>query len=137
MASSNSVNPKREFKDVHGYVHNVSDVKIPKSGKSNVRYFDFSIQEGGDDMKRAVCFSPEKGYVLKEKEVGKTPVSLLNVSPQKRKYQPDETEYKMNSYCKIVARENLSFPWKDRRSGCVANLKDVSGDKTKSAMLYL
>lgn len=99
-------NPK---KDVEGYVHKVSEVRVPASGN---RYFEFKIQER-EEEKRVICFSPPKRDELKDKEVSKEPVTLLNVSPQKRKYQPDLTEYRMNNYSKVVVKRNLSFPWKD------------------------
>ena len=47
---------------------------------------------------------------MKEK-VSKSPVALENVSLQKRKFG-DDMEYKMNYYSKVVAKKNLSFPWK-------------------------
>ena len=37
----------------------------------------------------------------------------MNVSPQKRKYVPDTTEYRFNNYSKITVVKNLAFPWKD------------------------
>jgi hypothetical protein len=100
---------KYSVKDVDGYIHKVSDVKNPASG---YRYFDFKVQER-DDEKRVVCFSPEKRDKLKEKELSNEPVTLQNVSPQKRKFQPDLTEYKMNNYSKVVVKRNVTFPWKD------------------------
>ena len=36
----------------------------------------------------------------------------MNVSPQKRKYDPESKEYAMNKYSKIAEHKNLSFPWK-------------------------
>ena len=103
-------------KDVEGYVHNVSDVKLPASG---YRYFDFRMQERDTD-KRVVCFSPEKQTMLKEKERSKEPITLMNVSPQKRKFQPGVTDYKMNNKSKVFVKKNLSFPWKDI-GGLLAN----------------
>lgn len=100
---------KSSVKTVEGYVHYVSDVKFPPSGN---RYFDFKVQESNDE-RRVVCFDTDQREDLVEKERNKEPVKLVNVSPQKRKYQPDFTEYKMNSYSKVAAIKNLSFPWKD------------------------
>ncbi len=120
----------KNYTNVDGYVHQVSDVKIPRSGNHNARFFDFKIQEG-EGSRRVVCFSPDKRDDLKEKELSKIPVSLLSVSPQKRKYQADETEYKMHTFSKVVPKKNLSFPWKERTSEKHCTLKDISsGEKS-------
>jgi hypothetical protein len=107
MASRSKEEQKLE--NVDGYIHAVSGVKNSPSG---VRYFDFKIQER-DEKRRAVCFSPDKRDAIKEKEECKSPVRLLNVSPQKRKFEPDATEYKLTHQSKVVVTKNLSFPWAD------------------------
>jgi hypothetical protein len=99
-------NPGKSFKsmqmkDVEGYIHNVSPVKTPSSGN---RYFDFSIQERVDSTPRVVCFNAEKRDTVKEKETVKSPVRILSVSQQKRKFQPDSIEYKMNSKSRVVSK---------------------------------
>ncbi len=67
----------------------------------------------GTKKRRAICFSPEKREAIKEKEECKSPVRLLNVSPQKRKFEPDSTEYKLTNQSKIKVTKNLTFPWAD------------------------
>ena len=57
------------------------------------------------------CFSPDKQSALRKKEESKTPVRLLNVSPQKRKYDRETKEYTMNKYSRIAEGESLPFPW--------------------------
>ena len=84
---------------------NVSAINTAKSGN---RYFDFTIQEN-EEQRRVVCFSPEKGSTLKMKEERKLPVRLVNVSPQKRRYEPDSTEYTMGKYSRVEEPKNLSF----------------------------
>ena len=79
-------NEGKKLTNVDGYIHAVSKVKSSASG---VRYFDFKIQER-DEKRRAICFSPEKRDAIKEKEECKSPVRLLNVSPQKRKFEPPQ-----------------------------------------------
>lgn len=108
--SSNTASPSKSFKnsDVDGYIHNVSDIRVARSG---VRYFDFNIQEN-EQQTRIVCFSPEKRPTLKEKQQARSPVTLANISPQKRKYNPEATEYTMNKFSRVVNKKNLSFPWK-------------------------
>ena len=101
--------------NVDGYVHDVSEVKIPQTGNRARRYFDFKVQER-EEAKRVICFSPDKRDQLKENESSKTLVTLINVSPQKRKYQYDRTEYKMNQYSNIVVKKNLAFLWKSLRT---------------------
>ena len=64
-------------------------------------FFDFMIQ-GSLDKKRVMCFSPSKRESIKEKQIAKTPVRILNVSPQKRKFQSDSIEYKMSGKSKVV-----------------------------------
>ena len=100
---------EKKLTNVDGYIHAVSEVK---SSASAVRYFDFKIQER-DEKRRAICFSPEKRDAIKEKEECKSPVRLLNVSPQKRKFEPDSTEYKLTNQSKVMVTKNLTFPWAD------------------------
>ncbi len=85
----------------------MSDVKTPASVS---RYFDFEIQEEAE-TRRVVCVSPEKYDVIKEKQHSKSPTHTVSVSPQKRKYHPDSTEYKMKNYLKVLVARNLAFPW--------------------------
>ena len=108
--TSGSSGNKKDIKvnDVEGYIHEVSEVKIPAWGS---RYFDFKIQER-EENRRVVCFSPDKRDGMKEKEISKSPVRLLSLSPQKRKYEPDSTEYKYTNYSKVMVTKNLAFPWK-------------------------
>ncbi len=47
------------------------------------------------------------------KQENKDPVTLVNISPQKRKFQPDITQYSMSNYSRIIVRKNLSFPWRN------------------------
>ena len=94
-------------KDVEGYIHDVSAIKTPSSGH---RYFDFMVQEHVDS-KRVVCFSPDKRESIKEKETSKAAVRILNVSPQKRKFQPNTIEYKMGGRSKVVTTKNIPFAW--------------------------
>ena len=78
MASSKpSQNPSSSQSKVNvdGYVHEVSEVKIPQTGNRATRYFDFKVQER-DKTKRVICFSPDKRDQLKENENSKTPVTL-------------------------------------------------------------
>ena len=63
------------------------------------------------DSKRVVCFSPDKRESIKEKETSKTPVRILNVSPQKRKFQLNTIEYKMGGRSKVVTMKNIPFAW--------------------------
>lgn len=48
---------------------------------------------------------------MKKKENSKSAVHLTSVSPQKRKYEPDTTEYRLNNYSKVMVTKNLSFLW--------------------------
>ena len=79
MAGKNNNQRNMQMQDVEGYIHDVSTIKTPTSGN---RYFDFTIQEGVDST-RVVCFTPEKRESVKGKETAKSPVQILNVSPQK------------------------------------------------------
>ena len=53
--------------NIDGYVHDISEVKMPQTGNWASWYFDFRVQER-EESKRLVCFSPDKGDQLKEKE---------------------------------------------------------------------
>lgn len=108
MSSSDSPR-KRKYKDIEGYIHTVSEIKIPSSGN---RYFDFKIQEK-EDISRVVCFSPDKHKKVKDQQNLKTPVRLLTVSPQKSRFQPDVEEYKLYNFSQVQEAKNLSFRWKD------------------------
>ena len=138
MASSKpSQNPSSSQSKVNvdGYVHEVSEVKIPQTGNRASRYFDFKYKK---ETKRVICFSPDKRDQLKENENSKTPVTLMNVSPQKRKYQLDQTEYKMNQYSNIVVKKNLAFPWKSLRtdlSNDSQTLKQIEDHKNPTAQV--
>jgi len=112
---------------VEGYIHKVSEVKVPSSGS---RYFDFKVQER-DESRRVVCFVADKWHEVKEKENSKSAVRLTSLSPQKRKYEPDTTEYRFNNYSKVMATNNLSFPWNDI-SGTFSNasVKKILDDST-------
>ena len=46
------------YKDVKGYIHDVSKIKIPANPKSS-RYFAFQLQKGERET-RVVCFNAEK-----------------------------------------------------------------------------
>ena len=122
MLSSGSPT-KRKYKDIEGYIHTVSEIKIPSSGN---RYFDFKIQEK-EEVSRVVCFSPDKHKKLKDQQTSKTPVRLLTVSPQKSRFQPDVEEYKLYNFSQVQDAKNLSFRWKDV-TGQVA--KDTSSADT-------
>ena len=108
MLSSGSPT-KRKYKDIEGYIHTVSEIKIPSSGN---RYFDFKIQEK-EEVSRVVCFSPDKHKKLKDQQTSKTPVRILTVSPQKSRFQPDVEEYKLYIFSQVQDAKNLSFRWKD------------------------
>ena len=107
------------MQDVEGYIHDVSTIKTTTSGN---RYFNFTIQERVNTT-RVVCFSPEKRESFKEKETAKSPVQILSVSPQKRRYQPDTVEYKMSGKSRVVNARNVSFPWAEVSA---ENPKEVS-----------
>ena len=94
---------ERNREDVEGYIHEVSEVKTPSSGN---RYFDFKIQ-ARDVNRRVVCFSPDKRQDIKENEEKKSPVKIYNVSPKKRKFDPENIEYIMNNRSKVIS---ISFP---------------------------
>ena len=79
LSSQRSAKP--QVKDIEGYVHKVSELKIPRSGTTN-RYFDFTIQEK-EQTRQVCCFSPNQRDDIKEKELNKSPVCLMNASPQK------------------------------------------------------
>ena len=125
QGSSSQVSAKPQVKDIEGYVHEVSQLKIPRSGTAN-RYFDFTIQEK-EQTRRVCCFNPNQRDDIKEKELNKSPVRLMNVSPQKRKYVPDTTEYRFNNYSKITVVKNLAFPWKDvpKETSNETTIKDI------------
>ena len=109
MASGSKSSPK---KDVEGFVHQVSEVKIPASGSI---YFDFTLQERHKEH-RVVCFHPQKHEDLNQKEESKSPVRILNFSPQKRKFPPDSVKCILEKFSKVQVTKNLSFPWKDQCS---------------------
>jgi hypothetical protein len=87
------------YGDVEGYIHDISDRKIPANPKS-CRYFDFKLQEA-DGETRVVCIYAEQDE-FKDKEQSRRPVCLSNVSWQKRTYT-EGMEYKMNKYSRVAA----------------------------------
>ena len=65
-------------------------------------------------------------------------MTLRNVSPQKRKYQLDQTEHKMNQYSNIVVKKNLVFPWKSLRTDLLNDsqtLKQIKDNKNSMAQV--
>lgn len=122
--------------EIDGYIHNVSEIHVAKSGS---RYFDFTMQENVEN-RRVVCFSPEKRPSLKVKEEGKSPVRLANISPQKRKYDPETTEYIMNKYSRVEIKKNLSFPWKSsigQSTDVVSSVHDVLSSKANGELVEI
>lgn len=69
--------------NIHGYVHGISELKILQTGNQASQYFDFKAEER-DEVKRAICFSPDKWDAFKEKQHSKTPVTPTNVVPRRR-----------------------------------------------------
>ena len=109
--------------NVDGYVHDVSEVKIPQTGNRANRYFDFKIQEREE--------TKDKRDRLKEKENSNTP-GTHECKRKKRKYQPDQTEYKMSQYSNIAVKKNLAFPWKSLQTDLSSDsqtLKQIHDDK--------
>ena len=76
---------------------------------------------------------PEKLGKVKGKQDLKAGAHLLSLSPPKLKYEPESTEYRFNSYSKVIATKNLSFPWKDI-SGELSNasVKKILNDSINS-----
>lgn len=112
MASKTNVsgdNRPARITEVNGYIHDVSDVNMAKTG---TRYFHFKVQENASEFTRVACFSPEKRKILKDKEQSKDAARLLNLSPQKRKFEPDTKEYIMNKYSRVLDGKSVSFAWK-------------------------
>jgi hypothetical protein len=60
-----------------------------------------------------MCFTPDKCESIKEEETSKTPVGILNVSPQKRKFQPNSFQYKIGGRSKVVTTKNIPFVWEE------------------------
>ena len=118
MASNTPGKSPTTTVELEGYVHQVSEIKTPSSGN---RYFEFNIQQQ-DVRKRVVCFNAQKRDDLKHKQESKTPVKLLNVSPQKQKFDLNTEEYRLNNYSKVVPTQRVPFPWKD----ISADLADAS-----------
>ena len=125
---SNSANATQQ-KDIEGYVHQVSDIKIPANPSSS-RYFDFTLQEA-DQETRVVCFSPNKRDELKEKEKSKFPVHMSNTSPQKRRFA-EGVEYRINKFSKLSPAKNLSFQWRqptNSQSSQTCTIKEILDTK--------
>lgn len=100
-------------KDVQGYIHDVSKIKIPANPKSG-RYFDFQLQEG-DRETRVVCFNAETMDEVKSKEESKVPVTVTNVSPTKRRYSED-VEYRVNKFSRVSRAKKFAFPVEGTRN---------------------
>ena len=122
------------YKDVQGYIHDVSPVKIPAKPRSN-RYFDFKLQQG-QDQTRVVCFNAERRDEVKEKEECKIPVTLTNVSPNKRKYT-DQVEYRMNKFLRVCRAKNLLFQWKEPEGCCELSIKEILDKKSDEDVVTL
>ena len=130
MASSSS-NKKSNvsatgYKDVEGYIHDVSDVKKPANPNSN-RYFDFKVQEGSEET-RVICFNADFQGEVKEKEQSKWPCRITNVSPQKRRFA-EGMEYKMNKFSRVTKAKNLAFQWKEAANLPDSTVQDVLESK--------
>ena len=99
-------------------------IKCPKS-KHPPRELDISTSTFSNRMYEKEWFAsvPRRETTKhKHKQESKTPVKLLNVSPQKRKYDPNTQEYRLNNYSNVVATQRVPFPWKD----ISADLADTS-----------
>ena len=133
MASS-SDQKEVSYKDIQGYIHDVSPVKILANPRSN-RYFDFKFQQGQDQM-RVVCFNTERRDQVKEKEECKIPVTETNVSPSIRKYT-DQVEYRMNKFSRVSRVKNLSFQWKEPERCCEMSIKEILDKKSDRDVVTL
>ena len=71
------------YKDVHGYIHSVSEIQIPANPKS-ARYFDFTIQENQEDT-RVICFTAEKKRWAETKGGSQTSYFPHKHQPTKKK----------------------------------------------------
>ena len=92
---------------VAGYVHQVSDIRTPKSG--NV-YFDFNLQMSPTKVAHGICYSPEKRLKLKEIEEKKIPVIIDNVQRSVARRRATEQEYTVKKKSKITPSVvNYSF----------------------------
>lgn len=92
---------------IAGYVHQVSDIRTPKSG--NV-YFDFNLQMSPTKVARGICYSPEKRLKLKEIEEKKIPVIIDNVQRSVARRRATEQEYTVKKKSKITPSVvNYSF----------------------------
>ena len=113
MASSSNASSSWEKpnsrKDVKGFIHDVSAV----DDRSGSRFFSFKLQER-DECRRVVCFQTEKREDIQQKAEMKSPVRILQLSPQKRRFRPDVLEYKLEKFSKVEVKPNMSFPWKDQ-----------------------
>ena len=89
-----SVDSRGKYKDMEGYIHKVSDVKVPPLG---LRYFDFKVQER-DECRRVVCFFADKWQEVKEKENSKAAVSkAASLSPRLRSASVNQTLWNTDS----------------------------------------
>ena len=122
------------YKDVQGYIHDVSNIKTPANPKSS-RYFDFKIQEA-DDETRVVCFNADCQGEVKDKEQCKRPCLLTNVSPQKRRFA-EGMEYKMNKYSRVTIVKNLAFQWKEGADLSETTVKDILESKATGDIVTL
>lgn len=115
-----------KFRDVQGYIHNVSAVRIPANPRSS-RYFDFELQEAEQET-RVVCFHAERRDEVKGKEESKVAVTVTNVSPCKRKFS-DEKEYRMNKFSRVTKAKNLAYQWKEPERRCENYIKEILESK--------
>lgn len=122
------------YKDVQGYIHDVSNIETPANPKSS-RYFDFKIQEA-DDETRVVCFNADCQGEVKDKEQCKRPCLLTNVSPQKRRFA-EGMEYKMNKYSRVTIVKNLAFQWKEGADSSETTVKDILESKATGDIVTL
>lgn len=70
----------------------------------------------------------------------KNPSHTHECSPQKKKYQPEQTKYKMNQYSNTVVKKNLACPWKSLRkdlSNDLQTLKQIEGDNSGMGKLEI
>ena len=102
MASGSKSSPKKE---VEGFVHQVSKVKIPAGGSI---YFDFTLQER-DKEHRVVCFHPRNVKTSSRRKI-KVTSSHFECQPAKARISTWQCQVYTGEVFKGTSNKKFVFP---------------------------
>ena len=90
-----------------GFLSNVSPVK--KARRSNIEYFNATLQSSPSSFQRIVCYDPIKQPSFADAERQAQPVKINNLEIKNSKLKEFENEVKVCHSSSIIANQKVDF----------------------------